>query len=40
MARWDPGARERLLAAALQLFSERGYDATTVTEIAARAGLT
>lgn len=28
------------MAAALELFSERGYDATSVTEIAARAGVT
>ncbi|MFE5833462.1 TetR family transcriptional regulator [Streptomyces sp. NPDC056488] len=30
--------RERLLAAASALFAERGYDRTTVREIAARAG--
>ena len=40
MARWQPDARERLVAAALDLFNERGYDQTTVTEIAERAGLT
>lgn len=40
MARWEPDARERLAAAALHLFSEQGYDKTTVAEIAARAGLT
>ena len=40
MARWEPNARERLLRAALDLFSEQGYDATTVNEIAERAGLT
>ncbi len=38
MARWEPNARERLLRAALDLFSEQGYDATTVNEIAERAG--
>jgi AcrR family transcriptional regulator len=38
MARWEPGTRERLLRAALDLFSEQGYDATTVSEIAERAG--
>jgi AcrR family transcriptional regulator len=37
--RWDPDARERLVSAALHLFSEQGYDHTTVTEIADRAGL-
>lgn len=40
MARWDPNARERLVTAALQLFSEQTYDKTTVGEIADRAGLT
>ena len=40
MPRWEPDARERLVAAALHLFSEQGYDDTTVAEIADRAGLT
>jgi AcrR family transcriptional regulator len=40
MARWEPNARKRLVRAALDLFTEQGYDATTVTEIADRAGLT
>ena len=40
MARWAPGARERLLVAAMERFTEQGYDATTVTEIAERAGVT
>jgi AcrR family transcriptional regulator len=40
MARWEPDARGRLLQAAVALFSERGYDATTAAEIAERAGLT
>jgi AcrR family transcriptional regulator len=40
MARWEPNARERLERAALALFAEHGYDATTVAEIADRAGLT
>ena len=40
MARWEPNARERLVLAALDLFAEQGYDNTTVTQIANRAGLT
>lgn len=40
MARWEPGSRERLQAAALNLFSEQGFENTTVAEIAARAGVT
>ncbi|MEW1959418.1 TetR family transcriptional regulator [Kineococcus sp. NPDC059986] len=40
MARWEPGARERLQAAALDLFVDQGYDETTVSQIAARAGVT
>jgi len=40
MARWEPNARNRLVDAALELFQERGYDRTTVGEIATRAGLT
>jgi AcrR family transcriptional regulator len=40
MARWEPNARQRLERAALALFTEHGYDATTVAEIADRAGLT
>ncbi len=40
MARWEPNARERLERAALDLFTEHGYDATTVSGIADRAGLT
>lgn len=40
MGRWEPNARGRLERAALELYGERGYDQTTVTEIAARAGLT
>ena len=40
MSRWEPNARERLARAALELFVERGYEATTVAEIADRAGLT
>ena len=40
MARWQPNASERLVLAALDLFEERGYEKTTVIEIAERAGLT
>src|SRR5208282_539426 len=40
MARWEPDARQRLVRAALDLFTEQGYDNTTVTQIAERAGLT
>jgi AcrR family transcriptional regulator len=40
MTRWEPNARGRLGLAALELYSERGYDQTTVAEIAKRAGLT
>ncbi|CAL9490603.1 TetR/AcrR family transcriptional regulator [Streptomyces sp. enrichment culture] len=40
MARWQPDAPGRLAAAALDLFEERGYENTTVIEIAERAGLT
>lgn len=40
MPRWEPNARERLERAALALFTEHGYDATTVAEIADCAGLT
>ena len=40
MTRWQPDARGRLQQAALSLYGERGYDDTTVAEIAERAGLT
>lgn len=40
MARWEPNARGRLEDAALDLFVERGFDRTTIAEIAQRAGLT
>ncbi|MGY0061914.1 TetR family transcriptional regulator [Streptomyces sp. LZ34] len=40
MSRWEPNARGRLEQAALELYSERGFEQTTVAEIAKRAGLT
>ena len=40
MSRWEPNARGRLEQAALELYIERGYEQTTVAEIAKRAGLT
>ena len=40
MGRWEPDARGRLLMAALELYGERGFEQTTVAEIAAHAGLT
>jgi len=40
MVRWEPDSRGRLEQAALALYGERGYENTTVAEIAARAGLT
>lgn len=39
MGRWQPGAKGRLGAAAMELFAEQGYEQTTVAEIAGRAGL-
>jgi AcrR family transcriptional regulator len=39
VSRWAPDARERLESAALDLFTENGYDETTVAQIADRAGL-
>lgn len=40
MARWDPGARQRLQAAALELYVRQGFEQTTVEEIARSVGLT
>ena len=40
MGRWQPDARGRLEQAALTLYGERGFDNTTVADIAERAGLT
>ncbi|WP_405014918.1 TetR family transcriptional regulator [Kitasatospora sp. NBC_01539] len=40
MGRWEPDARGRLERAALDLYVERGFERTSVAEIAERAGLT
>lgn len=40
MNRWKPDARGRLAQAAMELYGERGFEQTTVAEIAERAGLT
>ncbi|MEU9189413.1 TetR family transcriptional regulator [Streptomyces sp. NPDC048484] len=40
MGRWEPNARGRLEQAALDLYSERGFEQTTAAQIAQRAGLT
>jgi AcrR family transcriptional regulator len=40
MGRWEPDAFGRMMLAALDLYDERGFDQTTVADIAARAGVT
>lgn len=40
MGRWEPDAQGRLTMAALDLYAERGFDQTTVADIAERAGVT
>ena len=40
MPRWEPNAKERLELAALDLYATRGYDHTTIGDVAARAGVT
>jgi len=40
MTRWKPDAAGRLVKAAITLFDERGYETTTVADIADAAGLT
>src|SRR5271156_6716420 len=40
MGRWEPDARGRLVQAAFELYGERGFEQTTVAEIAERAGVT
>lgn len=40
MVRWQPDAQGRLTRAALELYAERGFERTTVADIATRAGVT
>jgi AcrR family transcriptional regulator len=40
MARWESGARERLQAAAMELYVSRGFEGTTAADIARSVGLT
>jgi AcrR family transcriptional regulator len=40
VGRWEPDAKSRLERAALELFAERGFEQTTVADIAERAGVT
>jgi AcrR family transcriptional regulator len=40
MGRWEPNASGRLREAAMELYVERGFEQTTVADIAERAGLT
>jgi AcrR family transcriptional regulator len=40
VSRWQPDARQRLERAAIELFVQQGFAATTVPQITARAGLT
>lgn len=40
MGRWPAGTQERLQGVAIELFSERGYEHTTVADITTSAGLT
>ena len=40
MGRWEPDAQGRLRRAALELYAERGFEQTTVADIAERAGVT
>ena len=40
MGRWAPDASGRLAQAAMELYRERGFDATTVAETTEQAGLT
>ncbi|MGX5681845.1 TetR family transcriptional regulator [Schumannella luteola] len=40
MGRWQPDAKGRLREAALELYAEKGFEQTTVADIATRAGVT
>ena len=40
MSRWQPDARGRLQQAAIELYVERGFEQTTVADIAESVGLT
>jgi AcrR family transcriptional regulator len=40
VSRWEPNAKGRLSDAAMELYAERGFEQTTVADIAERAGLT
>ena len=40
MVRWEPGTRERLQSAAMDLYVSRGFDGTTAADIAQAVGLT
>ena len=40
MVRWEPGTRQRLQAAALELFAAHGFEQTTAADIASAVGLT
>ncbi|BDZ51269.1 TetR family transcriptional regulator [Frondihabitans sucicola] len=40
MVRWEPGTRDRLQEAALELYDSRGFEETTAADIARAVGLT
>jgi AcrR family transcriptional regulator len=40
MGRWEPDAQGRMIRAAVELFTERGFEQTTAGDIAERAGVT
>jgi AcrR family transcriptional regulator len=40
MSRWEPNARGRIAQAAMELYAKRGFERTTVAEIAKHAGVT